>query len=264
MIISSSIDFKIPKTNCHFPPGLPVSIRDIQSFSGEQDMKFDLSGFAYLFDTPSAIPLTLEIFRPNRNCMVDELLAYLEETSRFVEEYFGAKQVLRKSDRGNPGASVEDVSLERTSVIPPAYKAHADLAPAGGLSTLKAYLNNQELEYFYKSKSQARIVNFWRPLVSVVEDVPLAMCDRSTVRSEDWLPYDRIDDTGPGEGVGILTRQISKVSLIQKSWTEIYAESFTLGHTAHAAFVNTTAPDCCVTRASIEVRLIVITDQVQN
>lgn len=44
----------------------------------------------------------------------------------------------------------------------------------------------------------------------MVEDVPLAMCDRSSVQFADWLPYDRIDDTGPGEGMWLKQREWHK------------------------------------------------------
>lgn len=46
------------------------------------------------------------------------------------------------------------------------------------------------------------VVSCWRPTVDIVEDVPLALCRRGTVRQVDWLPYDRVDGSSmPGEGM---------------------------------------------------------------
>ncbi|KAH8813003.1 hypothetical protein F5884DRAFT_879184 [Xylogone sp. PMI_703] len=161
----------------------------------------------------------------------------------------------------------EDTNLERNSPILPAYKAHADLSPTGGLRTLGAHMSQQELQAATDNGSRIRIINFWRPLVDVVEDVPLAMCDQRSVREEDWLLYDRIDRTGPGEGMWLKEREwhrwywVSKMgrrdAVLFLSW-DSEANGFA-GHTPHAAFINPNARRNCPPRVSIEVRLIVIT-----
>lgn len=42
--------------------------------------------------------------------------------------------------------------------------------------------------------------------MDLVQDVPLAMCDRRSVQDDDWLPYDRIDESGVGEGMWLKYR----------------------------------------------------------
>ncbi|KAL7894038.1 hypothetical protein HDV63DRAFT_396876 [Trichoderma sp. SZMC 28014] len=272
MILSAG-DVKIPKTNCFFTAGNNVIIRDLRaSGPGLRDANdFDSQGFAYLSNVPSAVNPSMDKFKSSD--MPAELLEYLEETRMFVNGYFKADKTicfdwrLRTSYANKDSPSEEDISLARTDPIPPAYKAHADLSYQGGLKTLEAYLNEQELGHLRDGSSRFRIINCWRPLVGVVEDVPLAMCDRRNVQEADWLPYDRIDDTGPGEGLWLKQRewykwywysQMTKHDIILfRSW-DSKAPEFQ-GHTPHAAFVNPAAKKACEPRASIEVRLIAIT-----
>lgn len=47
----------------------------------------------------------------------------------------------------------------------------------------------------------SRAFSCWRPLVSEVLDCPLAFCRRGTIDSGDFVPYDRVDGTGDGEGM---------------------------------------------------------------
>ncbi|KAM0456587.1 hypothetical protein ACHAPV_005093 [Trichoderma viride] len=272
MILSAG-DVKIPKTNCFFTAGDSVILRDLRaSERGLRDGDgFDSQGFAYLSNVPSGVDLSMEKFKSSD--IPGELLEYLEETRSFVEGFFKANKTicfdwrLRTSYNNKGSHSEENISLARTDPIPPAYKAHADLSYEGGLKALKAYLNEQELRHLCDGSSRFRIINCWRPLVAVVEDVPLAMCDRSSVQFADWLPYDRIDDTGPGEGMWLKQRewhkwywysQMTKHDVILfQSW-DSEAPEFQ-GHTPHAAFLNPAAKEDCEPRASIEVRLIAIT-----
>lgn len=39
----------------------------------------------------------------------------------------------------------------------------------------------------------------WRPLVSVVEDAPLTLCDRRSVQRADFMPFDRVMSDRVGE-----------------------------------------------------------------
>jgi hypothetical protein len=43
------------------------------------------------------------------------------------------------------------------------------------------------------------INSIWRPLIDVVHDAPLALCDRRTVQRSDYLEVDKIHDDYLGE-----------------------------------------------------------------
>jgi hypothetical protein len=46
----------------------------------------------------------------------------------------------------------------------------------------------------------ANIHSVWRPMTSIVEDAPLALCDRRSVSASQMLPCDKVHSTHLGEG----------------------------------------------------------------
>jgi hypothetical protein len=66
------------------------------------------------------------------------------------------------------------------------YMHVADQTPEGVLEWLKRELGREETAEIVK-KYRVRVINIWRPLVDVVEDNPLAMCDARTVKASDLV-----------------------------------------------------------------------------
>ncbi|KAI9740309.1 MAG: hypothetical protein M1834_004887 [Cirrosporium novae-zelandiae] len=73
-----------------------------------------------------------------------------------------------------------------TYKMSPALSVHVDQSPVGILEWLKRELGQEETTEIVNNY-RVRVINIWRPLVDVVEDVPLAMCDVRTVKPSDLV-----------------------------------------------------------------------------
>lgn len=136
----------------------------------------------------------------------------------------------------------------------------------------------------------------WRPLIPVIEDAPLALCDRQSVRNTDLLECDKIHADHVGEGLYLkyrathrwywLPQQRSDEVLSFLTWDSEWDPdtpgkssretcsrvplvalfgnpadmTAKLAGPPHAAFDNPLAPAASPPRESIEVRLMVISE----
>jgi hypothetical protein len=126
----------------------------------------------------------------------------------------------------------------------------------------------------------------WRPLLPVVEDSPLALCDAASVRNEDLLECDKVHADHIGEGLYLryhqeqrwywLSEQTNNEALVFVTWDSVQHEKrpgklralempshllmYSVGP-PHVAFDNILAPPNAASRESIEVRLIVMTEK---
>ncbi|RYP51128.1 hypothetical protein DL768_003475 [Monosporascus sp. mg162] len=76
--------------------------------------------------------------------------------------------------------------LSGTYKMPPAMTVHVDQSPLGVLEWLRRQFGQEETNQIV-NKYRVRVINIWRPLVDVVEDLPLAMCDSRTVKPSDLV-----------------------------------------------------------------------------
>lgn len=60
----------------------------------------------------------------------------------------------------------------------------------------------------------------WRPLLPIVEDSPLALCDASSVRKEDLLECDKVHADHVGEGLYLKFHQKQKWYWLSKQTRE--------------------------------------------
>ena len=85
---------------------------------------------------------------------------------------------------------------ERKQVREPAYLVHNDYTSNSGFVCLKESLG-EEAEILARGRFQ--IVNIWRPLVDPVEDFPLALCDKRSLKSADLVDTERRAPNHTGE-----------------------------------------------------------------
>lgn len=74
-------------------------------------------------------------------------------------------------------------------------------------------------------KVEANQRSVWRPLVDVVQERPLALCDWSTIKSTDWELCDQIHDNRVDEAMYLLHSDHHKwywLSLQQKSEMSVF------------------------------------------
>jgi len=77
--------------------------------------------------------------------------------------------------------------LDARGVESPAMIVHVDESPEGVLEWLKRRFGEYEMAEIVTSY-RVQIINIWRPLVEMIEDIPLAMCDIQTVKHSDLVP----------------------------------------------------------------------------
>jgi len=75
-----------------------------------------------------------------------------------------------------------------------------DDSEQGGYLKLRKYLTAEELQQVRSQQYRVRFVNVWRSLVPVVEDLPLALCDRRSIAKSDVADVDKIHEDYVGEG----------------------------------------------------------------
>lgn len=78
---------------------------------------------------------------------------------------------------------------DRLQPLTPADHAHVDQAPVAAIGRVQHHLPDEAEDLL---KGRVRIINSWRPLVDIVEDRPLALCDGSSIRPSDLVEADHI------------------------------------------------------------------------
>ncbi|KAI1271211.1 hypothetical protein F5Y07DRAFT_405828 [Xylaria sp. FL0933] len=259
---------ELPLSNCQFSSHLEVPLLDCRDTMHEDD--FSTNGFAFIFSELKHLHLEAAAHQDEPT---QELLDHLQHMRQFTAHHLGCDRVIvfdwrfRKASRRDQVDDFDEDPISRGSLIRPAYKAHADLSPAGGWITLKEYLSKDDYSSIAAGKKRAMIVTCWRPLVPVVTDCPLAFCIRGTTEDVDCVSFDRVDGTNSGgEGMFLkynhrqqwrwLSEQTcNEVSLFQ-SWDS--TQRGLEGHIFHAAFWHPESTN--EGRLSIEIRLIAVFD----
>jgi len=113
-----------------------------------------------------------------------------------------------------------------------------------------------------------KIVTCWRPLIPVVEDAPLAFCDRRSVAIDEPVACDKVmedyvDESfylkyNPAHKWYYLSHQTQEEVAVFVVWDSKKDETYLVGP-PHACFENPEAPANAIKRESIETRFIVIT-----
>jgi len=118
---------------------------------------------------------------------------YEDEIETIIKSLTGASRVhifdhtMRASD--------SDIR-EQKQIREPAAMVHNDYSPKSGYVCLHENLGD-DAERLAKGRFQ--IINLWRPLVDLVQNYPLVLCDARTIDSADVVPTERRSPSHVGE-----------------------------------------------------------------
>jgi len=251
-------DSELPLSNIE-PEARPVFIKDFRDHV--QDMTVREHGFQLIHHTTKAgFDRTLET-----------IATYRAETEAMLREAFDADFILcwdykaRTNDREElpPGAWNFDDMRERegVSIMP-----HSDHTKKSGPLVVKNTLPVDLHEKYLDGTYELMLVNTWRPILPVIEDQPLAVCDARSVEIDDLVPCDRVVVDRLGEIYLLrynkqqswywVEHQKQDEVLVFVTWA---SEADGRARTCfHASFSNSRAPPDAVPRQSVETRSLVI------
>ncbi len=147
----------------------------------------------------------------------------------------------------------------------PAKHVHIDQTPAAVVGRIKTHLPD---EASLLLQARVRVINLWRPIIDIVEDAPLAMCDLRTVHEHDLVEADHIRKQYNGSNYYaraspfyrwyyLKAQRSSEVTLIQMFDSAKHGVSGVL----HTSFDQANRPPVPSKRQSIEVRALVFSDE---
>jgi hypothetical protein len=191
----------------------------------------------------------------------DEVKAvYYAEVERALKEATGADRVFifdHTTRRRVPGA--ED---DRKSIRQPVARVHVDHTAKSGQQRVRDLLPDEADELL---RGRVQIINLWRPIRGPLRDFPLAVCDASTVNSDDLVPSDLIYPRRVGETYQVSYNPTHRWFYVPEMGTNEAllikcSDSKTDGRARfapHSAFTDPTTPADAPPRESIEVRTLV-------
>ncbi len=144
----------------------------------------------------------------------------------------------------------------------PVARVHVDHTATSGPQRVRDLIPDESDDLL---KGRVQIINLWRPIRGPLRDAPLAVCDGTTVRSEELIPSDLIYPHRVGETYSVKYSPAHRWFYVpEMTVDEILLlkcfDSETDGRTRfgpHTAFVDPTAPKDAPSRESIELRTLV-------
>ncbi|EPS38830.1 hypothetical protein H072_7421 [Dactylellina haptotyla CBS 200.50] len=147
------------------------------------------------------------------------------------------------------------------------YLKYSDQTPKAALARLKRHL---ELGAKAQAPKRIMIVNVWRPIFGPLKDSPLAFCDARTVNGVDLVPSDLIFPGYRGEKFDIMYNDTQKwfylsdmnenEVLLMKQFDSV--KEGVARFCPHAAFKDPRITDVPKPTESIEVRVLVVFDEI--
>ncbi|RYP76695.1 hypothetical protein DL771_001617 [Monosporascus sp. 5C6A] len=147
------------KTNVVVDRPPPQVVRDVRG----QEKKFTLAANGFEFRQH-----TLPVVDWQKKSEIEEI--YVKDVKNFVQKLVPEK-------------------VERCEM----FDFRLDQSPLGVLEWLQREFGQEEATEMV-NKYRVRVINIWRPLVDVVEDVPLVMCDAQTVKPSDLVHSAHVSD----------------------------------------------------------------------
>ncbi|RFU26345.1 hypothetical protein B7463_g9993, partial [Scytalidium lignicola] len=187
-------------SNCEFKAvdGIPLhnAREEMEKFT------LDSTGFMFL-NSPSKELLTAQAIE-DASGGEDAINAFVQETIGFVKEALHATQVKEWPNEVKSGRYQKD-SEDGTSLCvfdslryaPCSLNVNeilitaTDFSYKGGRDRMEMHLLPEELQLLQSGKYRAILVNAWRPLIKV-ENAPLVLCDRRSVKNEDIVEADKV------------------------------------------------------------------------
>ncbi|KAH8769124.1 hypothetical protein F5883DRAFT_65530 [Diaporthe sp. PMI_573] len=161
----------------------------IQDVRGEED-HYSLQDFGFSFHH---WPLSHTIDN------TDKINQYLKDVGNFVSSLFGSDDVRvfeYKFRAAGMESAPEDLDDKQFEFRKPSDVVHIDQTADSAAHRIRHHYPD-EAEDLLKRRYQ--FVNVWRPLVDVVTDWPLAVCDSNTLADEDLEACDLVYDNYEGE-----------------------------------------------------------------
>ncbi|KAM0186996.1 hypothetical protein ACHAPI_011424 [Fusarium lateritium] len=128
---------------------------------------------------------------------------YKNETESLLQSIFSDAVCVKTWDlrkRENKDQTSHLVNLnDELRIDTPATAAHVDATFNSGPRILERHLSPDVKEQYLKPGYRFRLVNTWRPLNTVVDDCPLALCDHESIDPQDLVPTDLIYPHRHGE-----------------------------------------------------------------
>ncbi|KAL4937745.1 hypothetical protein BDV06DRAFT_226680 [Aspergillus oleicola] len=170
------------RTNIVSETAPPQQVRDIRD--EVHDFKLGIHGFEY---RRRSLPVV------NWEDEDDIKRTYIEDLKMFASDLipepvercemfdFRLRSAVALQDQ-----APEHPGLGGTYKMAPAMLVHVDQSPQGVLDWMHRELGPEETARIAENH-RLRVINIWRPLVDVVTDMPLAMCDTRTVKPSDLV-----------------------------------------------------------------------------
>lgn len=144
----------------------------------------------------------------------------------------------------------------------PATRVHVDQTERSGVNRVREHLGAEAEELL---KGRVQVINLWRPIRGPLRDMPLAMCDATTLAPGDLVASDRIYPNRNGEIYSVKYNAAHRWFYFPEMTTDEALllkcyDSATDGRTRfgpHTAFVDPTTPADAAPRESIELRTLV-------
>lgn len=191
------------KTNIVLQLSHNICIRDARSV-GVRNFSIEEQGFQFI---EHSMPKDCKISgNTDVNASLAQrtaVLAYINIMGDLLCQKFGGSKAIcydwriRRAQGSSPATRPRLSSLPenvdaRIHASDVARQVHADASPNGIKQTLDYVLTLEEKESVQQGKWRIRVINIWRPLVPVVVDEALALCDRRTVTHDDWVTLDKV------------------------------------------------------------------------
>ena len=182
---------------------------------------------------------------------------YYPEIERLVRKETGAARAFMFDH------TIRSVAWSDRGAREPVRIVHNDYTPISGPQRVRDLLDSQEAEQ--RLRRRFAVINVWRPIVEVVRDTPLAICDAGSMVPGDFVATEMRyrDRTGETYSIGYNpNHRWYYVPNMRRDEVLIFKcfDSTDDGRTrygAHSAFDDPTAASATPERESIEARLLV-------
>jgi hypothetical protein len=185
---------------------------------------------------------------------------YYPEVERAMKAATGADRVFifdHTIRRRIPGSTDDRIGPRQ-----PVHRVHVDHTVKSGPQRVQEMLPDEADELL---RGRVQIINLWRPIRGPVRDLPLAVCDASTVRFDDLVAAEHIYRHRVGETYQVTWNPAHRWFYVPDMRTDeaLLLKCFdsrtdgTARFAPHSAFADPTTPADAPPRHSIEVRTLV-------
>ncbi|KAL8421267.1 hypothetical protein RB596_002165 [Gaeumannomyces avenae] len=198
------------------------------------------------------------------------------KTEELLKERLGAVHVVCYNFRMRENIADDRLQIDLNDLLlreGPAKGAHTDVTARSGPEMIMNRLSREDFAKYRTPDYRFRIVNTWRPLNSVCEDNPIALCDYRTVHPNDLIAADRVIPERAGEVYYVHHNPDQRWCWLSKQTPEepaifLMYDDLVRGDTArycpHVSFYPKGLTGDVPPRRSVETRSVVISKMTQD